>query len=233
MRGSAIAVMCVLLVGALLCPSMAVAGMAPTKGGNGSHAAGTGKASGNGKDKSQKSNSGKNEGEKSSSSEKSGNEKAAAPKAAAPKAAAPEAAAPEATAPEATAPQAQRPDGSKKPVRPAEQQASSPQQDATQHAAREPADRVRRAQATEEARKARSSAQQLPASEAPSAKFVPGPVPAQALAEGRMHAHGIEPAEIETRGVMDTIEMRVSASLGRARAGAVSVWSAVASWFGD
>jgi hypothetical protein len=72
-----------------------------------------------------------------------------------------------------------------------------------------------------------------PASAARSTKTTNGSLASAALAEEPPPSETIEATGIETRGVLDTIRVKVEASLDGLRATVAGMWSAVTSWLGD
>jgi hypothetical protein len=134
------------------------------------------------------------------------------------------AAKPKAASPQGTT--ANRADAGKKPGMAAKPQAASPQGTTAKNVVK----LTREAPRTE---KPQSATHEPPAGATPSTKAVPGSPPSTGLAEARISSDTVEEAGVETRGVLDTIRVKVNASLEGLRATAGAMWSAVTSWFGD
>jgi hypothetical protein len=83
------------------------------------------------------------------------------------------------------------------------------------------------------AEKPQSTIHEPQAGATPPTMAVPGSPPLMDLAEGRISADPVGAAGIETRGVLDTIRLKVNASLEGIRATAARMWSECTSWFGD
>jgi len=91
----------------------------------------------------------------------------------------------------------------------------------------------REARKTEAAEKQQSTANEQPAGSRTPTKAPLGTPPSTGLANRRISADTTAQDGTETRGVLDTIRLKVNASIEGTRATAVGMWSAVTSWFGD
>jgi len=131
----------------------------------------------------------------------------------------------------------QKSDVGKQPKKKAKPQAASPNKPKATSAQRGTAAKdvekpTRDAPRTEPAKDPQSTPQEPPASAEPPTKATPSSPPSATLAEGPVSAATIGTEGVGTRGVLDTIGLKVSASMDGMRAAAAGMWSAVTSWFG-
>ena len=119
-----------------------------------------------------------------------------------------------------------RPDPGKKAGRTAKPTAASPQGKTAKNVEKPTRE-------TPRAEKSQSATREQPAGAMTSTKAVPNSPASTRLAEGRISSDTVGESGIETRGVLDTIRVKVNASLEGIRAIVAGVWSAVTSWFGD
>ena len=119
----------------------------------------------------------------------------------------------------------------KKPATVAGPKAASPQ-GTTAKNAEKVTRKAPRAKATAKAAKPQPATHEPPASAVLSTKTAPVSPASATFAEDPISSDTVGEAGIETRGVLDTIRVKVNASLEGLRATADRMWSTVTSWFG-